>query len=74
MRKADNLSPPCAMVTKSRNLNFLEPSGPLQACNETDLPLYVIAVLLVLLSKSKNNACVQHLILGISWETLRRKF
>jgi hypothetical protein len=23
---------------KSGNLNFLEPSGPLQACNRTDLP------------------------------------
>ena len=23
---------------KSGNLNFLEPSGPLQACNETALP------------------------------------
>ena len=26
---------------KSGNLNFLEPSGPLQACNGTDLPLPV---------------------------------
>ena len=34
MRKADNLPPSCAVVTKSGNLNFLEPSGPLQACNE----------------------------------------
>jgi len=24
---------------KSGSLNFLEPSGPLQACNGTDLPL-----------------------------------
>ena len=38
MRKADNLPPFCA-VTKSRNLNFLEPSGPVQACNGTALPL-----------------------------------
>jgi len=29
------LPPPCAVVMKSGNLNFLEPSGPLQACNET---------------------------------------
>jgi len=32
---------------KSGNLNFLEPSGPLQACNGTDLPLplhYVLSV------------------------------
>ena len=26
---------------KSGNLNFLEPSGPLQACNGTDLPLHI---------------------------------
>ena len=32
-----NLPPPCAVVVKSGNLNFLEPSGPLQACNGTDL-------------------------------------
>jgi len=25
---------------KSGNLNFLEPSGPLQACNGTALPFY----------------------------------
>jgi hypothetical protein len=25
---------------KSGNLNFLEPSGSLQACNETDLSFY----------------------------------
>ena len=27
---------------KSGNLNFLEPSGPLQACNGTDLPLFIV--------------------------------
>ena len=27
---------------KSGNFNFLEPSGPLQACNGTDLPLHVL--------------------------------
>jgi len=37
--KADNLPPSCAVVTKSGNLNFLEPSGLLQACNGTVLPL-----------------------------------
>ena len=35
VRKADNLPPSCAVVMKSGNLNFLEPSGLLQACNET---------------------------------------
>ena len=39
MRKADNLPPSCAVVTKSGNLNFVEPSGPLRACNGTALPL-----------------------------------
>jgi len=38
VRKADNLPPSCAVVMKSRNLNFLEPSGPVQVCNETALP------------------------------------
>ena len=39
MRKADNLPSSCAVVTKSGNLNFLETSGPLRACNGTALPL-----------------------------------
>ena len=37
--KADNLPPSCAVVTKSGSLNFLEPSGPVQACNGAVLPL-----------------------------------
>jgi len=32
VHKADNLPTSCA-VTKSGNLNFLEPSEPLRACN-----------------------------------------
>jgi len=32
------LPPSCAIVMKSGNLNFLEPPGPLQACNGTTLP------------------------------------
>ena len=32
------LPPSCAVVMKSGNLNFLKPSGPLQACNGTALP------------------------------------
>jgi hypothetical protein len=35
------LPPSCAVVTKSGNLNFLEPSGPLRACNGTALPFYI---------------------------------
>ena len=37
------LPPSCAIVMKSVNLNFLEPSGPLQACNGIALP-YLCAV------------------------------
>ena len=33
------LPPSCAVVMKSGNLNILEPSGPLQACNGTALHL-----------------------------------
>jgi hypothetical protein len=33
------LPPSCAVVMKSGNFNFLEPSGLLQACNGTALPL-----------------------------------
>jgi len=42
VRKADNLPPSCAVVAKSGNLNFLEPSGPVQACNGSDLPFFEI--------------------------------
>ena len=34
-----NLPPSCAVVMKSGNLNFLEPSGLLHTCNGTALPL-----------------------------------
>ena len=37
--KADTLRPSCAVFTKSGKLNFLEPSGPIRACNGTALPL-----------------------------------
>ena len=33
------LPPSCAVVTKSGSLNFLEPSGTVQSCNGTSLPL-----------------------------------
>ena len=39
MRKADNLPPYRAVVMKSASLNFLEPSGPAQACYGRALPL-----------------------------------
>jgi hypothetical protein len=37
------LPPSCADVMKSGNLNFLEPSGPFQACNGTALPIYRVS-------------------------------
>ena len=37
MRKADNLPPYCAVVKKSRSLNFIDPSGPPMACYGTAL-------------------------------------
>ena len=36
---------PCAVVTKSVNLNFLEQSGPLRACNGTALHIYLPVIL-----------------------------
>jgi len=44
------LPPSCAVVTKSGSLNFLEQSGPVQACNGTDLPLPSSSFLLLILS------------------------
>ena len=41
MRKHDNVPPSRAVVTKSGSLNFLEPSGPVQACNGTALPFFI---------------------------------
>jgi len=42
---------PCAVVMKSGNLNFLEPSGPLQARNETDLPSFIYVFFMYLFSR-----------------------
>jgi len=40
--------PSCAVVMKSGNFNFLEPSGPLQACDGTALPSYYLSLSLAL--------------------------
>jgi len=37
-----NLLTSCAVFMKSANLNFLEPSGPLQAFNGAALPYYYL--------------------------------
>jgi len=39
------LPPYCAVVMKSGNLNFLEHSGPLQACNRTALSFYILTII-----------------------------
>jgi hypothetical protein len=39
VRQAETLPLSCAVVMKSENFNFLEPSGPLQTCNGTALRL-----------------------------------
>ena len=41
MRKVNNLPLSCAVVMKSGNLNFLELSGTLQACNGTAIPFTI---------------------------------
>jgi len=58
VRNADNLPPSCAVVTKSGNLNFLEPSGPVQACNGTDLPFYMsMPIPVAVRSKAEDCEC-----------------
>jgi len=64
------LPPSSAVVMKSGNLNFLEPSGPLQACNGTALPYWdteglsfrfrgcVLGVILSLLINGALNCCL----------------
>ena len=44
---ADNLPPSCAVVTESENLNFLEPFGPVQACNGTAVPFFYLAAIVM---------------------------
>ena len=39
--------PPSCVVMKAGNLNFLEPSGTLQACNGTDFMVYILIVFLL---------------------------
>jgi hypothetical protein len=43
---------------KSGNRNFLEPSGPLQACNGTALPLPIVKILQFALFGTSNAACM----------------
>ena len=45
---------------KSGNLNFLEPSGPLQACNGTALPYIDSVSFIILFSMQKYGLCETH--------------
>ena len=47
------LPPSCAVVTKSGDLNFLEPSGSLQACNGTALPFTCFEHHVLIIRRSK---------------------
>jgi hypothetical protein len=46
--KLTTLPPSCAVVMQSGNLNFLEPSGPLQACSGTTLTFFFFTFLILL--------------------------
>ena len=48
------------IVLKSGSLNLLEPSGPVQACNGTALPLLNSVVLLVLVVRREENVKLYH--------------
>jgi hypothetical protein len=47
---ADNLTTILCSCHECGNLNFQEPSGPLQACNGTALPLVAVVVVVVVFS------------------------
>ena len=49
VRKSDKLSPSCAVVMKSGNLNFMGPPGSLQAYNGADAYLNHCATAVVLI-------------------------
>ena len=49
------LAPSCAVVMKSGNLNFLEPSGPLQACNGTNLFFLITDTYLMMVDVNSRN-------------------
>jgi len=46
---------------KSGNLNFLEPSGPLQACNRTALPFFITLLILDNTSQSLDMNFLRHI-------------
>ena len=66
MRKAENLPPSCAVVTKSGSLNFLELSGPLQACNGTDLTFITFKQFFLNMGLKKNISKIKRMAVGIA--------
>ena len=52
------LPPSCAVVMKSANLNFLEPSWPLQACDGTALPFFTLYIYIYIYINTHTNTCV----------------
>ena len=58
------LPPSCAVVTKSGNFNFLEPSGPLQACNGTALSLPFIETRYAVVTKEWNITGIHYMYLN----------
>ena len=57
------LPPSCAIVMKSGNLNFLEPSGPLHACNGTALPYIYIYIYIYISATRKCRIYIE-----ITWQ------
>jgi hypothetical protein len=74
VRKADNLPPSC-VVTKSGGHNFLEPSGPVQACNGTSLPFTIGQKFFCLFSLSTTFLLlISYQLLAISYKLNKEEF
>jgi len=52
------LPPSCAVVTKSGNLNFREPSGPVQACNGTEFIFFYHIMVFCLITVNLPYSCL----------------
>jgi hypothetical protein len=68
VRKADNLTISLCRCHEIWNLNFLEPSGPLQACNGTDLPvLFPIIKVHIIVNYGKIKYIIQGTVTTWRW-------
>ena len=69
------LPPSCAVVMKSGNLNFLEPSGPVQACNGISLPSpYAVRIFLFVAIIQYRSGSWNSKMLAIIWLKIRHTF